>query len=126
MIDTSQGGDYKSILSELRTRFPSMPLGDAEDLAERIEIENMVSACSFCNSMTSHDKNSRSMAEVITSVPAEVGAVVSAVQGEARKVIQRKRGNVKRKLKAIRRRFDTVVRQELSNARKSGTHIKDI
>ena len=89
---------------------------EAKELASRLEMENTVSACSFCNSTTSRDQNERTMDQVLLSSETEE-EMIGAVRSEAAKVLTRKRRNVKWKLESVRERFNTVVRAQLAQKR---------
>jgi hypothetical protein len=63
----SQGGHLDRIRAALRQRLPQLTTAEVKELADRVEIKNMVTACHFCNSLTSREIAPITMDEVIAS-----------------------------------------------------------
>ena len=109
LIGESQGGYLKDIKKAVRARFPQMNVENVTELAKRIDVVNTVTACRFCNSTTSQDKNPKSMAELIKSTKGGQNAVVQSVEVECRLVCERKRRVVQWKLRAVRAAYEKEV-----------------
>ncbi len=123
LIGRSQGGHYDQIKKVLAKKFPSLGRGEIENLAWAVELENMVTACSFCNAMTSRDSHDISMRRVITSAPNSKQDVLRAVRSEVRRALSRKRKEVSWKLKSIGKAFYSKVYPGLRAGRKEAGHL---
>jgi hypothetical protein len=69
LIGKSQGGYLKQIRTSVALRFPDLLPTERESLSQRLDALNTVTACSFCNSTTSRDINTKSMSELLHSQP---------------------------------------------------------
>lgn len=117
LIGESQGGHYDQIKTALRRRFPDMPTSAVDDLTWKIELKNMITACSFCNSMTSRAKHDVTMQSVIESAPDSPRGLMEAVEKEARRALARKWSEVEWKLSSVRDAFEAKVLPGLRRAR---------
>jgi hypothetical protein len=118
LIGESQGGGYREIKNAVAAKFPAFTKEQVAEFAEKIEIENMVTACSFCNSMTSRDRHDVSMREIIDSAPRSPQGVLRAVQQQRDRALSRKRSDVQWKLTSVRDAFEAKVRPALLAARR--------
>lgn len=121
LIGESQRGHYAQIKKAARKKFPSLAGDEIEKLAWTIELENMVTACSFCNATTSRGRHDVSMDEVIASAPNSLEGVLRSVRREAQRALSRKRKEVTWKLKSIRKAFEAELLPSLQSARKAGS-----
>lgn len=117
LIGSSQGGYLGQIQTALLRRFPDLAVDQLEQLAYSIVDANTVTACSFCNSTTSRVRNPKSMVKLIEEAKGSPEETVEIVIGELGKVLEKKREDVKWKLKSIREGFDQQIRPELRAAR---------
>ncbi len=113
LVGASQGGYINEIKEAIGNRFPSLSNEQREELAPRIDRANTVTACSFCNSTTSRDRNPENMAQLISEAKGEPGAVVNEVILKLEEVLRRKRANVRWKLDSIREAFSSIIKPEL-------------
>jgi len=117
LIGESQGGEYREILLALQRKFSGVPRRELEEHAEQLERENMVTACAFCNSTTSRDKHSTTMEDLIADAGTTWEEVLSALQAEAKKILNRKRADVAWKLASIREHFEHELLPKLRRSR---------
>jgi len=117
LIGESQGGHYRQILKSVSKKYDSLTRDALEELAEAIEMENMVTACSFCNSMTSKDQHDISMYEIIASAQGPPESLITTVHHGAQRALARKQANIRWKLSSIRKAFRKKVLPELIKAR---------
>jgi hypothetical protein len=122
LVGHCQGGYLQQIRELLATRFPDLPLETREDLARRLDEANTVTACSFCNSTTSRDRNSESMAQLLGESLDPQRAVDSAIAKLAL-VLQRKQADVRWKLESVQLAFDEAIRPDLMAVRSRGKAI---
>jgi hypothetical protein len=109
LIGRSQGGYPADILLAIKARFFQFPEPDQLRLARQIDEANTVTACSFCNSMTSRDRSSRNMEQLLTEAEGSPDEVLAAISGELQAILERKRAEVQWKLQSVRRAFDEVI-----------------
>jgi hypothetical protein len=117
LIGESQGGYLRQIRACLADRFPDLDHVDISRIAVAIDQANTISACSFCNSTTSRDRNKVSMTSLIADsggTEDEVSAYVAAALGD---VLRRKRDTVQWKISAVRKAFEERVAAKLLAAR---------
>ena len=114
LIGRSQGGYLKQIRAAVASRFPVLPPVECEELAQRIDILNTVSACSFCNSTTSRDVRPKTMPELLNETQGDVEDVVAHVASELHQVLVRKREDVQWKLAAVREAFQREVQAAIN------------
>jgi hypothetical protein len=117
LIGKSQGGHYAQIKVALKRKFPEMHEEEIADFAWEIELQNMVTACSFCNSMTSHDRHDLTMQDVISAAPDSRSGVLRSVKRECRRALNRKKAEVQWKLSSVRVAFEGKVLPALRSAR---------
>lgn len=77
-------------------------------VVEDIDTANTITACSFCNSTTSRDRNMKSMEDLLSS-PGTHEEIKAVVLSELKGILDRKRVDVRRKLECIRRAYDQLV-----------------
>lgn len=123
LIGKSQGGHYEQIEKVVAKKFPALTKEEVKDLAWEIELENMVTACSFCNSMTSRDHHDVTMDEVIKAAPHSRQGVLQAVKQESKRALLSKKTNVKFKLISVRAAFKKEVLPGLRSARREASHL---
>lgn len=109
LIGRSQGGYPADILRAIKTKFPQFPEPDQLRLARQIDEANTVTACSFCNSMTSRDRHSRNMEQLLTEAAGTPDEVLAAISRELQAVLEGKRAEVQWKIQSVRRAFDEIV-----------------
>ncbi len=122
LIGGLQGGYLKSkrhptILDAVRGRFPTLPVDQAVDLAKRIHDLNMVTACHFCNSMTSRDKNPKTMRQLLDEVEGTPDQIIEQLRAKFDEVLRRKKADVQWKLASIRPAFERLVEPTLNALR---------
>jgi hypothetical protein len=96
-------------------RFPELLPDAIEELALRLDAPNTVTACSFCNSTTSRDISSKSMPELLKEAIGGPGEVLKFVSSELRRVLDRKRADVRWKLESVRMAFEKEFSQITAN-----------
>lgn len=109
LIGRAQGGYLKQIRGLVAARFPNLPPKEMEKLSQRIDAENTVTACSFCNSTTSRDVSEKDMEQLLWEAKGNPDEVVSDIAAELKIVLERKRKDVQWKLSAIRQAFQSEV-----------------
>jgi hypothetical protein len=109
VIGRAQGGHLKSIRTAIATRFPKLSSDERETLSQRVDAANTVSACSFCNSTTSHTAAPTSLDELFQT-PGTVETVVSRIEAEIQAVLRRKKADVQWKLASVKVAFEREVR----------------
>ena len=98
-------------------RFPELTSAERERLVQRIDEANTVTACSFCNSMTSqHDKHGSSISKLLDRAKGSPDEIVDMILLEINKLFDDKRVTVT-KIEAIHAAFDRLVRPDLLKAR---------
>jgi hypothetical protein len=120
LIGETQGGYRRQIRTALVDKFPQQPAPVLDDLEVRIDEANTVTACSFCNATTSRNKAPSTMTELIRRAPDDPESVLAAVANELHSLLERKRGEVEWKLRAVRTAFDEQAAPSL-RARRATT-----
>jgi len=113
LIGKSQGGYLKDIRKIIEERFPDLSSKDIRQYSLQVDSANTVTACRFCNSTTSRDRNTKSMRDLISEVEGAPEEVIQHVREELKSVLGRKRKEVERKLKSIKEAFEREVRPKL-------------
>lgn len=106
----------KQIRAAVSARFPGLPAEAQESVARRIDIDNTVTACSFCNSTTSRDINEKSIYEMLHEVQGDVEQVMAHVHRELTSILERKRKDVQWKLASVMEAFEREVRAKITGA----------
>ncbi|MCL4552796.1 MAG: hypothetical protein M1305_04500 [Candidatus Marsarchaeota archaeon] len=108
----------------LRSVFPKLPNVELRKLAKEINRINLVTACNFCNSMTSrmdfaiNEILSSDSCDEATSVDAEpVQDMLGRLEQRVAQVLPMKRNRVRQRLAELRKTFDEEVRPELEAVR---------
>lgn len=109
----------------LQSVFPNLPELELRKLADEINKINLVTACNFCNSMTSrmNDISAEGILSPegysnVTSVDAEpVQVMLRRLRERVDQVLPMKRHRVEQCLRELRKTFDAEVKPELQNAR---------
>lgn len=118
LIGDSQGGYRKQIDVALSARFPGLGPSGVAELARRIDHANTVTACSFCNSMTSRARAAISMEEAIQNAPdGTTDEIYQAVTASLHQVLEDKRRDVRWKLDSVRRASNERVEPRLRSTR---------
>src|SRR5262245_48862922 len=116
LVGESQGGYLKQIRAAVSARFPGFPAEAQESIARRIDIDNTVTACSFCNSTTSRDINEKSIYGMLHEVQGDVEQVMAHVHRELTSILERKRKDVQWKLASVMEAFEREVRAKITGA----------
>ncbi len=111
LIGESQGGYLKDIRIAIAQRFPVLSADEHDRLARRIDDANTVTACSFCNSTTSRNKNPKSMWQLISDTDGTPDEVADKIIHELFTVLEHKRADVEWKLQSIRDAFEKNMKQ---------------
>jgi hypothetical protein len=121
LIGTSQGGYLVQIRTALREKLPTVPAGELEGIAQRIDAANTITACSFCNSTTSRAHAPTGMFELIREAPDDPEVLVTVLSGRLDSILDAKRAEVAWKLRSIRQAFDQVVAPQFEDARRASS-----
>lgn len=125
LVGKSQGGYLMQIRSAVATTFPQFTAEVHEELSQRIDELNTVTACSFCNSTTSRDQNPKTMLELLRETQGNREQILAKVALELQSILIRKREVVQWKLASVREAFsrDVLVKiQELTPSFKRYMH----
>lgn len=118
IIGRIKGGDVKDVRVAITQRFPELSPTERERLVQRIDEANTVTACGFCNSMTSqHDKHGKRISDLLDGAKGTPDEIVDMILIEISKVFEEKRVDVRRKIEAVRAAFDRLVEPDLLKAR---------
>jgi hypothetical protein len=116
IVGASQGGYLKEIRLAVASRFAELSAAACEELSQRIDELNTVTACSFCNSTTSGDESPKSMHELL-QVQGGVDEVITSIASELQCVLDRKRKDVEWKIASVKEAFENeVLPNIISNA----------
>jgi len=86
-------------------------------MAWRINAANTITACSFCNSTTSRDRNEKTMEEILTEAAGTSEEVLAQVIQQLSAILEKKRADVRWKLDSVRDAFEVEVRPQLEKVR---------
>lgn len=114
IIGKSQGGYLHQIREAVALRFPNLSVEAQEEVAQRLDEANTVSACSFCNSTTSRNINERSMSVVLNEAIGTVEDVIAHARAEFQRILEAKRRDVQWKLNSVRQAFEREVASKLA------------
>jgi hypothetical protein len=118
LIGEAQGGYLRQISAGLTRRFPGLGATALAALGGRIDVANTVTACSFCNSMTSRNQAPVAMTDLIEHAPDGSPAdIYEHVVAGLDAVLAAKKREVGWKLAAVRKAFDSLVAPRLAGAR---------
>ena len=117
LIGDSQGGYLRDIRSAVERCYPSMPWSEREAFAGRIDAANTITACSFCNATTSHDKFEKRMDEIITEAHGTPEEMLKHVVSQLKLILEKKRASARWKLEAVRAAFEADIRPSIEEAR---------
>lgn len=109
LVGKSQGGYLIQIRNAVATAFSQFTPEVQEKLSKRIDELNTVTACSFCNSTTSRDKNSKTMLELLLECQGTPEQIVKKIESELQGILRIKRENVQWKLASVREAFANEV-----------------
>jgi hypothetical protein len=109
IISRAQGGHLKTIRTSVADRFPKLSADEREALSQRIDGMNTVTACSFCNSTTSHTAAPNSLTSLFQT-PGPVEVVLRRIELEIQTVLARKREDVAWKLASVKAAFERDIR----------------
>lgn len=115
IIGKGQGGYLKDIRLAVTEYFPHLSSAERESLSKEIDAINTVTACSFCNSTTSRDLNDISMTEIIRDSANHPSHVVNQIATALQPILERKRSNVRWKLDAVLKAYETIFLASLKN-----------
>ena len=113
LIGNSQGGYLNQIRDAIYKRFPNLSDTQKEELAQRINRANTVTACHFCNSLTSRNKNF-DMTDLILNAKGEPDEVVDEVILRIKDVLKHKQIDVNKKIDSVRDAFNRLIKPELA------------
>ena len=120
LIGQGQGGYLNQITSELAERFPDMDREVLQNLAGRVDKENTVSACHFCNATTSRTTSPVSMTDAIKQAPdGTEDEIFEWITRDLATALSTKRETVRSKLTSVRRAYDEMIAPGLQAARAS-------
>ncbi len=111
VIGESQGGYLKDLRPAVAGRFPSLSKHEQDAIVLAIDEVNTVTACSFCNSMTSRDRRETSMVDLL-SVEGDRDQVMAHVQAVIQQILDKKRETVRWKLVSVRDAFERLIRAD--------------
>lgn len=94
-------------------RFPELSPEQKEEVSQHLDAANTVTACSFCNSTTSRDRNTKSMPDLLNEATGSTEEVLAYVMAKLQSVLDRKRLDVQQKLEAVREAFEREVRAKI-------------
>ena len=114
LIGKSQGGYLEQIRATVVKRFPDLTPVAQENLSQRINELNTVTACSFCNSTTSRDISQKSMSELLHEAKGTIEEVEAYIAAELQEVLERKRIDVQWKLSSVEEAFQREVRTKIN------------
>lgn len=118
LIGEKQGGHLGRVRTALGRRFPQLRTAELRELAVRVEVANMVSACHFCNSMTSREVAPTTMEAVIESAAGDTpDEMLMAIAARLQPILDGKRQRVRRKLDVVTKAFHAEIAEELNAAR---------
>lgn len=126
LIGKSEKGyrvDIRKAVSRIFSVLPDIVAEDSkvlDDITDTIDEANTVTACSFCNSMTSRRKNKKTMEDILVATTGTKDERVEQVRDELKKVLEKKQQEVQRKLMVIREVFGENVKPELQRKRNKG------
>jgi len=116
LLGRSQGGYRDQIRVAVAARFAVQPPEQVAKVVDELEAANTVTACSFCNSMTSRDRAPYTMVQLLAE-PGPPPAVVGHVKAALEDVLQRKRKVVSWKLESVQAAFERDVAERLRTTR---------
>jgi hypothetical protein len=105
LIGQSQTGHIRKFKPLLAQRFSNLNQAQIEELAMAVDDMNTVTACSFCNAMTSQVTTPKGMDRLITD-SASPGELLDLLGEVCRELLKAKQALVQRKLAAIRAAWD--------------------
>lgn len=117
LIGKKQGGYLLDIKKAIAARFSELSPEECRCLAQKIEDANTISACRFCNSMTSREKHSRGMTQLIQKTQGTPTEVIKAIELELKEIFKHKQLVVKKKLQSVREAFEGKIEPELNKSR---------
>ena len=91
LIGESQGGYLKDIRAAVAKRFPKLSPEEFERLLRCIDEANTVTACSFCNFITSRNRHPNGLTRLIKETKGTPDEVFSAIEIELKKDLEGKR-----------------------------------
>lgn len=109
LIGKSQGGYLNQIRVAVSERFPDFTPEIQEQMAHRLDEANTITACGFCNSTTSRDVASKPMVVLLHEAEGSPEEVVEYVSHEMKRILERKRSDVKWKLASVQEAFIAQV-----------------
>jgi hypothetical protein len=113
LIGESQGGYLPKIRDAVAARFPDISADARDGLARRLDALNTVTACQFCNSTTSRERNAESMSDLLQGATGSVEEVEAVVASALKGVLERKREKAQWKLASVREAFEREVRARI-------------
>jgi hypothetical protein len=119
IIGRKHGGDRSDIKKGVKRRIfsPPLPSERTAEVIDLIDAMNTVSACSFCNSMTSRMTAKLNLGRIIEETPGGDAELLQAVEAATQAELALKREDVGRKLESIRRVFKADVMPGLARVR---------
>lgn len=116
LIGRSDGGYIDQIREAVAERFPNLSQDQKDKLTQQLDRLNTVSACSFCNSTTSHDRSEKGMADLLNETKGNPKELLKAVKHYLKKVLERKRKAVRWKLDSVKQAFENEIRPTIEKS----------
>ena len=113
LIGKSQNGYLKQIKELVEEHFESLGSEEQDQLSKEIDSINTVTACQFCNSTTSRDKNDISMVKLFTDNSGNKDLLISEVRRTCDTILIKKRKSVQWKLESVKEAFEENVLSKL-------------
>ena len=113
LIGKSQNGYLKQIKELVEQHFESLGSEEQDQLSKEIDSINTVTACQFCNSATSRDKNDISMVKLFTDNSGNKDLLISEVRRTCDTILIKKRKSVQWKLESVKEAFEENVLSKL-------------
>jgi hypothetical protein len=125
LIGKSQCGYLKQIRIAVAVRFPDISPAERESLSHRLDAQNTVTACSFCNSTTSRVINKKTMAELLNEAQGSISDIEAYISSQLQLILERKRKDVQCKLASVREAFQNEVHPKIISAGANLTFERD-
>jgi hypothetical protein len=121
VISTAKGASLADIRKAVQRRFPDLSDEQAKDLSTQIDAMNTITACRLCNSLTSWWRDTTNLSDLVLQTPGKPEQVRAAISSQIERIREEKSDTVRRKLSSIEKAFETEIRPELEDVRRSPT-----
>ena len=116
IIGRKQGGSLKEIREAVAKRFTDLNASEQDKLCNEINEINTVTACSFCNSVTSRHPIDTNMQDLICDQTLGQNEICKKIKSEVEKILESKKADIKWKLESIRKEYKAIFLAKISNA----------